>query len=184
MEKKFLSVKLGFVDDIDCIMKYLYLIRHAKSSWKDNSLADHDRPLNKRGRRDAPMMGKRLRHQAIMPDLMLSSTALRAVKTAHAIAKEIGYPKKEINYQKALYHASPEEMLSQIRQIHNSNQALFLVGHNPGMTDLADELTHSDIDNIVTCGIYALALDIDSWSQIRADGKASLQFYDYPKKGS
>ena len=166
------------------LMKYLYLIRHAKSSWKDSSLDDHDRPLNRRGQRDAPMMGKRLRHRAIKPDLMLSSTALRGVKTAQALAEEIGYPEQEINYQKALYHASPSGILSQISQIHDQHQTLFLIGHNPSMTDLADQLTYANIDNIVTCGVYALALNIGSWSQIRADGKASRLFYDYPKKGS
>ena len=163
-------------------MKKLYLIRHAKSSWKDNSLQDFDRPLNKRGKRDAPEMGRRLQDRSEFPDLILSSSAVRAAKTARAVAKEIGYPKKKIDFRDELYHASAKGMLDLVRQTHNEVQVLFLFGHNPGLNDFANQLCSQTIDNIVTCGIYALECPIQRWEELRLDSLAELLYYDFPKK--
>lgn len=163
-------------------MKYLYLIRHAKSSWKDSTLDDFDRPLNKRGKRDAPEMGQRLRRKAVQPDRVLSSSATRAATTARAIARALDYPEKKIIFREELYHASPNSMLKQLRLVQEQVDLLFLVGHNPGLTALANQLCPAGVDNIVTCGIFALALPIHRWSDISPDSKADLLFYDYPKK--
>jgi len=163
-------------------MKNLYLIRHAKSSWKDTSLPDFERPLNKRGKGDAPDMGRRLHHRGVQADMLLSSPAVRAKKTAVAVAREIGFPEEKIDFRSGLYHASPLAMQEKIAQVDDKVATLFLVGHNPGLTDLACQLTSAGIDNIVTCGIYAMSLDIKHWADMKLDGKASLIFYDYPKK--
>lgn len=163
-------------------MKKLYLIRHAKSSWDDPSLPDFDRPLNDRGARDAPRMGKRLRKQGIAPDLMVSSTAVRASKTALAIADVIRYPPTRIRMQDELYHASPSEILHEVQKTADDVQTLFLFGHNPGLTDFASRIGKTSIDNIVTCGVYALQLDVKRWKEVKLDGKAKLLFYDYPKR--
>ncbi|MEK6476856.1 histidine phosphatase family protein [Catalinimonas sp. 4WD22] len=164
-------------------MKTLFLIRHAKSSWDDPSLDDFDRPLNDRGKKDAPKMGKRLKKQKIHPDLMVSSTAKRAKKTAQAIADALDYAEKHIQWRDELYHAGPETILRVIQKVDDKVGQLFLFGHNPGLTDIANRIGASPIDNIVTTGIYALQLDITSWQDAQLNGKAKLLFYDYPKKG-
>ncbi|MDF9795917.1 phosphohistidine phosphatase [Catalinimonas alkaloidigena] len=164
-------------------MKTLLLIRHAKSSWDDPTLDDFDRPLNKRGKNDAPKMGKRLKKKKIHPDLMVSSTAKRAKKTALAIAGALDYPEKHIQWRDELYHAAPETALKVMQRIDNKVEQLFLFGHNPGLTDFANLLCSTYTDNIVTTGIYALQLDITSWQDAQLNQKAKLLFYDYPKKG-
>jgi phosphohistidine phosphatase len=163
-------------------MKYLYLIRHAKSSWKDSSLHDFDRPLNKRGTRDAPQMGKRLKKMNVKPDMILSSPAVRAKSTAMAIARELAFPAEKILYKEALYHAVPSTMKALLCEVHDDIETLFLLGHNPGLTEFSNRLSRDDIDNIVTCGIYAISLEIVHWSTLQMDGRAKLLFYDYPKR--
>lgn len=163
-------------------MKILYLVRHAKSSWDDPSLEDFDRPLNKRGKSDASKMGKRLKKLRIMPDLVVSSPAKRAAKTAQKIAKEIDYPVKKITFKDALYHASSSELLRVIQHTSASVNNLMLFGHNPGLTDFANGLCEDEIDNIVTTGIYALQFEVEDWQQIKLNKKGELLFYDYPKK--
>ncbi|MEM9830826.1 MAG: histidine phosphatase family protein [Bacteroidota bacterium] len=161
------------------MIKTLYLVRHAKSSWKDTALADYDRPLNKRGKRDAPEMGKRLASKNIQPDLIFSSPAKRAKRTARAIAAEIGYDETQIQWKKELYHATNETLLEQIRNILNQHQSLMLVGHNPGLTDLQNYLCREAIENIVTTGIVCIKFEVAHWKDINS---GQLQWYDYPKK--
>lgn len=163
-------------------MKKLYLIRHAKSSWKDSDLSDFDRPLNKRGRKDAPKMGRRLKARGEMPDLLLSSSARRAVSTAAAISEEIGHPKNYVQYREDLYHASAQGLLDIIKQTKNSVDKLFLIGHNPGLNDFANMLSSQKIENIVTCGIYVLECPISKWKALNLDEQASVLYYDYPKR--
>ncbi|WPP49533.1 SixA phosphatase family protein [Catalinimonas niigatensis] len=162
-------------------MKSLFLIRHAKSSWDDASLRDFDRPLNARGKKDAPMMGKRLRQGGHMPDLMLSSPAVRTVSTAWAIADALQYSREKILTLDDLYHASPSEILNVLRRTKDTVDTLFLFGHNPGLTDFANAVCQEHIDNIVTCGVYALQLEMNSWKALSLDKKAVLLFYDFPK---
>lgn len=162
-------------------MKRLYLLRHAKSSWKHPDLSDFERPLNERGKRDAPVMGKRLKEMQIQPDLILSSPAKRAHKTAKIIAKEIDFPKKQIVTDESIYAAGVSTLLDLIRKIDDSFRQVILIGHNPGFTDLANYLTNAQLDNIPTCGIFCTDFDIQSWKDV-AEGKGTFVFFDYPKK--
>ncbi|WKN42919.1 SixA phosphatase family protein [Tunicatimonas pelagia] len=159
--------------------KTLYLVRHAKSSWKDTSVVDYDRSLNKRGKRDAPEMGKRLAAKNIHPDWVISSPAKRAKLTIEAIATEINYAESQIRWAEKLYHADVETLLGQIRSLENQYQSLMLVGHNPGLTDLQNSLCNEAIENIVTTGIVCIQFDVADWANVRS---GQLQWYDYPKK--
>jgi phosphohistidine phosphatase len=161
-------------------MKRLYLIRHAKSSWDDPDLADFERPLNKRGKEDAPVLGKRLKKSKVKLDLVLSSPAKRALKTAKIIAKELGFPKKQIVTDEFLYNASVSTLLNVIQNIDDTFQQVMLVGHNPGLTDLAQYLTNVQIDNIPTCGVFCMDFDHPSWQEV-AEGKGKFVFFNYPK---
>ncbi|MFC2156293.1 histidine phosphatase family protein [Acidobacteriota bacterium] len=162
-------------------MKYLHLIRHAKSSWKDPNQQDKDRPLNKRGKRDAPMMGSRLRSQDVLPDLILSSPARRALKTAKIVAVEIGYPEIDIEIQENIYLGGIRELMNTLREIDNRYQRVFLFGHNPTITDLANSLARTHVNNIPTCGIFSCQFPVDSWEEVDR-GKGVFVSFDYPKK--
>ncbi len=162
-------------------MKRLYLVRHAKSSWKDPELDDFDRPLNKRGKRDAPFMGQRLREADVRPDLILSSPAKRAAKTVKIIAALIEYPLRKIHWRESLYGAGTLTLLQILHQIDDSVAQVMLVGHNPGLTLLAECLTGEAVDNIPTTGIFAVDLDITSWA-MAGEGSGTSVFFDYPKK--
>ncbi|UII29010.1 histidine phosphatase family protein [Fulvivirga maritima] len=164
-------------------MKTLYIIRHAKSSWKYHHLDDIDRPLNKRGKRDAPDMGERLSVLNIIPHLMISSPAKRAYATCKTIAKALEYPKEAIEINDKLYHASEDSLMDIIQDIENSWDSVMIFGHNPGLTLFANSLADTNIDNIPTCGIVACTFDVDSWAETDF-GKGKLMFYDYPKKVS
>lgn len=163
-------------------MKQLYIVRHAKSSWDDLELSDFDRPLNERGKRDAPSMGKRLKEKGTHPDLMLASPAKRAFSTARRIAKVLEYDKEKIKTDQRLYHASEETFFSVIREVKNKHDILMVFGHNPGLTDFANAVDNTDanIDNVPTCGIVAFSMDIDDWSQLKP-GIGRRMFFDYPK---
>jgi phosphohistidine phosphatase len=162
-------------------MKTLYLIRHAKSDRNDPSLSDYDRPLNKRGMKDAPFMGSKLLEKGIYPDLILSSPALRAKTTAIAIAQALSYPTDSIRYDHALYASDVETILTLIRDVPVSIDTLFVFGHNPEFTECANLLTDGDIDNIPTCGVVAMRLREDDWKSIGANS-AELKGFDCPKK--
>lgn len=162
-------------------MKVLMLIRHAKSSWKDPSLPDWDRPLNKRGRRDAPMMGERLAERGAYADLVISSSAVRAVATAEAIAEAIEYPLEEIVVDERLYGAGEFEMLEVIQSLDDAWDRVMCVGHNPDLTDLVNRLSPYEIDNVPTCGIVALTFDTESWALVCHISPVEVEF-DYPKK--
>ena len=164
-------------------MKTLYIIRHAKSSWDLPGLTDFDRPLNERGKRDAPRMGKRLKEKRIVPDLMLSSPAKRALSTCKRIAEALDYSPDKIKTERSLYHADEDEILSVIRSVNDKHDVLMVFGHNPGLTDFTNQLSHEGalkIDNIPTCGVVAFQCDIESWKRIDF-GKGKLLFFDYPK---
>lgn len=163
-------------------MKRLLLCRHAKSSWKDITLEDIDRPLNKRGKRDAPEMGRRLAAGGIKPDMIISSPARRACKTARQLAKLTGFGKKNIILLREVYAASANELLAIVREFDDAASVVFVVGHNPETTVLANMLGDLDIDNVPTCGVVALDFAVDSWQQI-GENKGTLVFFDYPRKG-
>lgn len=164
-------------------MKKLYLVRHAKSSWDDPSLDDIDRPLNQRGKKDAPEMGERLNKQKIFPDLLVSSPGKRARSTAKKIAKKIGYPKKDILIDDALYHGSDDMLIEIVKKLPDSVQSAMLFGHNPGFTSFANQLCNINIYNIPTAGIVAIDFHTENWEDVEY-GKGELVFFDYPKKQS
>lgn len=165
-------------------MKTVYLIRHAKSSWDDPDLSDLQRPLNERGKRDAPRMGKRLKEKDLHPDVVLSSPAKRALSTAKRICNEIGFPKENVRTDRRLYHADEEGILSVIHEVKDKHDLIFIFGHNPGLTDFVNVVAQEDttrfIENVPTCGVAAFTFDVDSWSKIEwKTGKMIL--YDFPK---
>ena len=162
-------------------MKELILVRHAKSSWKDPTLSDHDRPLNKRGKRDAPEMGERLAASGYDPDLIVSSSADRALDTARTIAGKLGYPRERIAEEKRLFHAGVAELLHVIQGVDDSVDILMLFGHNPGLTDLANHLGSREIFNMPTCAVLHLRFQADTWSTV-GEVPGDEVLYDYPKR--
>jgi phosphohistidine phosphatase len=161
-------------------MKTLYLVRHAKSSWKDSSLDDMERPLNKRGKRDAPFMGELLNEKGIKPDVVYSSPAKRASKTSQIISEHIGYSKGNILFDEVIYDASTNELIDFIQSIDDKYESVMIFGHNPGFTMLHNFLSGNYIDNIPTCGIVALEFN-SSWKEIKKNS-AKFLFFDYPKR--
>ena len=162
-------------------MKTLYLVRHAKSSWDEPGLGDLERPLNKRGKSDAPKMGKLLNERGEIPEMMISSPAKRAFSTAKRIAEEVDYPSKKIEKDEALYMADTDDFLSVIQSAPDSVNKLMLYGHNYGITYFANHISASDIDNIPTCGVVRIDFDAESWKEID-NKKGKLIFFEYPKK--
>lgn len=160
--------------------KTLYLVRHAKSSWSDASLADRDRPLNKRGRRSAPDMGRRLAAEGHQPDLIISSPARRAFSTAKKIAKEVGFNRSEIIKDESLYFSGTSSMLDLLETLDDRYQKVMIVGHNPAMTSLLNILCDSPIHNMPTCAIAVISFDMESWSELSLEG-GDLLAYDFPK---
>lgn len=163
-------------------MKTLYLVRHAKSSWKDSSLSDLKRPLNKRGLRNAPEMGKRLLSAGITVDLIVSSPAKRALSTAQFLARATGYHSEHIVQDDRLYFESVSSMLAIIQKTKSTVNSLMLTGHNPDMTSLLNTLCGYQTDNMPTCTIATIQFDHD-WKQAIANSGTLIE-YDYPKRVS
>ncbi|GAB2483668.1 SixA phosphatase family protein [Algoriphagus taiwanensis] len=163
-------------------MKKFILIRHAKSAWDQPFLQDHDRPLAERGLKDAPKMAQRLKKKGIYPDLMVSSTATRALETAKITVKELGYSKKEIKADAHLYHASPQAILKIMRMQPDSVSTLFLFGHNPGLNEVIEYLG-GKIDNLPTSGQFGFYLEADSWEELSPE-RVKVWFLDFPKNKS
>ncbi|MGI9536873.1 MAG: SixA phosphatase family protein [Desulfocapsaceae bacterium] len=162
-------------------MKYLYLIRHAKSSWSDPSLSDFSRPLNKRGKRDVPVMGQRLATCVPKPDIIMSSPAKRARRTARGIGAALGFGKKEIILDEELYSFSSQGLLDVIKKTAAPVGALAVVGHNHGLTECAERLSGESLINVPTCGIVLISFSVPSWDMI-SDGAGSMLLFDYPKR--
>ena len=161
-------------------MKKIILIRHGKSAWDRPWLADHDRPLAERGLNDVPKMAKRLKKKGIIPDVILSSSALRTVDTAKITAEILGFPEEDIVFEENLYHASVSTMLKYIHKQKNSKNVLFLIGHNPGLNELIAHLG-GKIDNLATSGQFGFQLDSDHWEDVFPK-KVKVWFWDYPKR--
>jgi phosphohistidine phosphatase len=162
-------------------MKTLTIFRHAKSSWDFPDLTDHDRPLNKRGERDAPVMAERLQTAGIRPSLILSSPAVRAWRTARIVAQQIGYPVEFLQREPGLYHAGVNKLLDIIAVQDDGFNNIVIVGHNPGLTDLANELEPGLTSNIPTAGFAALRIETDDWD-LRRRGSVKLMAFEFPKK--
>jgi len=161
-------------------MKTLIVVRHAKSSWNDPDMKDHDRPLNERGKKDAPAMAKRLQKSGILVDLFLSSTALRARSTAKHFANEFDAGKKQFVLEEKLYLATPEVMYKVISKLSDQYKAVAIFSHNPGITDFVNTLSPVRVDDMPTCAIYAITANTDTWAAFEKAEKHFL-FFDYPK---
>jgi len=150
-------------------MKHLTLIRHAKSGHDDPTLRDFVRPLNDRGRRDAPKMGRHLRKEFnFSPDCLISSPATRALTTARAIAAELGENCAPLQQDERIYEAPVSILLEVLREVDDSRQHVCMVGHNPGMENLTNWLAgERTLAGFVTCGVAMLELDISSWEKLR-----------------
>ena len=162
-------------------MKTIYLVRHAKSSWKYPNLDDFERPLNKRGRKNAPFMGAILKKLKVAPDLIISSPANRASMTARIIADKISYPLEKIRYSEDIYEFSANALIDVIEHLDDGIDKAMLVGHNPALTDLANYIGDTPISNIPTVGVFCANLDIPSWDKI-SDGCGKFKFFEFPKK--
>lgn len=158
----------------------LSLLRHAKSSWKDTGLDDFDRPLNSRGKHDAPMMGRRLLERGARPSLIITSPAKRARSTAKKIANSLNYPQEFLQSDKDLYLAGPEQILAVIARQDDQFHDIMVVGHNPGLTELASRLSGRYIDNVPTTGVVCLETEAESWTEL-AESRCNLLYFDYPK---
>jgi phosphohistidine phosphatase len=161
-------------------MLTLHLFRHAKSSWGNPGLSDFERPLNKRGLENAPRMGKIYGKQYEMPDLIVTSPARRALETAELIADKVGYSIDRIVQENKIYSAGINDLVKVIRKVDNDNTTVLLFGHNPGITELANYLTGSHIDNMPTCSFVGIKFKFNKWKKITEDSGEFL-FFDYPK---
>lgn len=161
-------------------MKKLLLVRHAKSDWNNPSLPDFDRPLNKRGDRDAPKMAEKLLNKHIVPQKLVSSPALRAFTTAKYFADVFNIDKKEIQTEPAIYEASVSALLNIVNRFDNRYDFVALFGHNPGITSFAINLCDTDVFDMPTCGVILIEFPFDDWKMISKDtGQQTL--YDFPK---
>ena len=160
-------------------MSTLVVVRHAKSSWKEPLQSDCERPLNKRGQRDAPFLARCLAERLGCPDLIVSSPALRAQTTAQAFATASGYEPESIALDERVYEASVPDLLEVIRQLPDTAQLVFLFGHNPGMTDLVNTVSNARLDNLPTCGLVEFRSE-EPWAHF-GDSTSELLAFDYPK---
>jgi len=162
-------------------MKTLYIIRHAKSSWDDSQLHDIERPLADRGKKDAVVMGKFLLKKNAFPQVVMSSPALRAIATSRIICDEVGYDKNKIKIQNELYFGDQEGIIKMLQTIGSKPDRVFIFGHNPTFTNLANALCPSFTEEMPTCSIVSLQFKIDSW-QLVEPGAGKLVSFDTPKQ--
>jgi len=161
-------------------MKTLIIVRHAKSSWDDMTQKDIDRPLNDRGKKDAPEMAQRLKEKGIKPDALISSPARRARKTARYFAEVFDLGKKDIDIEDALYEASIAAFEKVTEGLKNKWSTVVLFSHNPGITEFANTLTNVRIDDMPTCAVFAVSIHTDEWLNFKTAAKRFL-FFDYPR---
>ena len=163
--------------NISCLAKHIYLIRHAKSSWNQLGLRDHDRPLNKRGLRDAPQMAKKINALKFQMDHLISSSAKRALQTATYFSNEF---KLETTIEKSIYHGEPSDYLELIECLDDDLSHVAFFGHNPGLTYLVNDFSVDSIDNVPKCGFCHLKCNISSWSEV-STANTTLKKFLYPK---
>ena len=162
-------------------MKNLFLTRHAKSSWSNPGLADIDRPLNERGKKAAPFMGKLIVDKGEKPELLISSPANRALSTAKAFGEVMGLVENDIIVNRSIYSAGAQQLLELVQNQDALHKSIMLFGHNPTFTSFVNMLTGSNIMNVVTCGVVRIDFEYSSWTDIDF-GSGRLVYYEYPKK--
>lgn len=161
-------------------MKKLYLVRHAKSSWREEGAHDMDRPLKGRGIRDAHNTSRWLMEEGYQPELIISSPATRALHTALIFAKNLNCAYNEIRIEKKIYEASTKEIVEVIQSLDNRYKSVMIFGHNPTITNFVNKRIDHRIDNVPTTGVACLKFDMDNWLDL--NNEAELLFFDYPKR--
>ena len=159
-------------------MKTVFFVRHAKSSWDNPLLSDHDRPLNARGKKDAVSMGIKIKNRDWIPAKIISSTAKRAKKTAKKINKTLDIENIELNDR--LYHASPHTIFSVLKQLNDEIPSVMIVAHNPAMTEIINYFSRDFIPNVPTTGIFKIDFDVTNWDEINFENGKLIDFI-YPK---
>lgn len=175
-----MSSVAGSLNPISLTPRTLTLVRHAKSSWNEPGLADIDRPLNQRGKRNAPEMAKWLVSQGEGPELILSSPANRALSTAKVMARALGHEAQTIQIEQEIYFAGIPGMLRTLERVDDGIRRVMMVGHNPVMTQWLNQLAAADIWNMPTCAIGIIGFDMDSWGLVDCTA-GELLAYQTPK---
>lgn len=160
--------------------KKLLIVRHAKSDWSTSSISDFNRPLNDRGKKNAPIMGIKLKKRDFVTDYIVSSPANRAISTAKLMVKELDLPIESIQLNSSIYDASCDTLLKIVNNIDQEKNVATLFGHNNGITDLAVYLTDADIFNIPTCGMVLITFPFDDWKMV-SKNSGEVVFFDFPK---
>lgn len=163
-------------------MKTLILVRHAKSSWPHEPLDDFDRPLNERGHRDAPEMARRLVARGLAIDLLVSSPAKRAKKTAAYFAEAFGFEKSAMVLIPELYHPRQEVFSAVVSRLPETASTVTIFSHNPGITDFINTLAEVRIDHVPTCAVFAVAAEVNRWEEF-LHHPGTFLFFDFPKAG-
>lgn len=161
-------------------MKSLLIIRHAKSSWSAADLNDFDRPLNDRGKKDAPSMAKALLKKNVLIDTFISSPARRAKKTASYFCEAYDKTESDIIFKQELYHAATNAFYNVITGIDKVATNVAIFSHNPGITEFVNTLTNTRIDNMPTCGVFAIHIKSDNWKDFETAEK-TFWFFEAPK---
>ena len=163
-------------------MKILYIVRHAKSSWDDLSLSDHDRGLLPMGEKRTGKIAEWLKSKGIVPDKIISSTAVRAYETARILARGINYPEGKIEKQYTLYNSDPEDVLQVLYGLSDEVKTVMVVGHNPAFTDLANLFLKGDeqLYNLPTSAVVAIKFNTNHWNEIDL-AKHKVEFLITPK---
>lgn len=164
------------------MQRTVVLIRHAKSSWTDPSEKDFDRPLNERGKKDAPLMGDELKKRNVIPDAIISSTAKRARQTAKRIARAVGFDVDQIQRLDSLYLCGPSAFKEAITNLESTVNTVFIIAHNPGITEFANQLSDQfRVDDMPTCAVVAAQASLQSWQEFN-EGAMNVILFEYPKQ--
>ncbi|MBN8703264.1 MAG: histidine phosphatase family protein [Bacteroidetes bacterium] len=161
-------------------MKYLILVRHAKSDWSIPALNDIDRPLNERGYQSAYLMSTLLQKQKIFLDAIYTSPAVRAITTALIFKRTFKLKTSNFHIEETIYESSAQKLVQLVSRFDNTDSTCMLFGHNPSFTELFNELASESILNMPTCGCAVLKFNIASWAEIK-HAKAEVVFYSAPK---
>ena len=161
-------------------MKRLFIVRHGKSSWELESVRDIDRTLKERGIMDAYKMASRLQSAGLVPKKIVSSSAARAFHSAVIFHRVLNMPPGTFSIEPGLYAADTEEILNIVYSFDDDDDSIMIFGHNPGFTDLANELSRLNISNVPTTGVVVLDFDIGKWTEIGRD-RLVKEHFDYPR---
>ncbi len=162
-------------------MKTLILVRHAKSDWGNPDISDFDRPLNKRGLRDAPFMADLIKSKGIVPDLIISSPANRAITTAKYFASALNYPLDKIEQINIIYSSGVNTISELIASLDNQYNTVMLFGHNPSISSLSYNFSGGKVPDMPTCAVACIDFNSNNWEDT-LESDATLRFYEFPKK--